>query len=141
MAIHLRQDYDPGLAKIRGWLAVFCGFAFLSVLAFLRSAMATVISGAGGGGLVSLVIAVVLLAAWVGLLMHKRWSYYLFLMVGCFWLAVTTAGLVSTPEQWLFKDWAFDLPLIGEFVVAAACLTYFVYSRRVYSVYFGSGKS
>ena len=57
MAIPLRQEYDPGLTRIRGWLALFCGFAFLCILAFLRSAMATVISGSGGG-LVSLVIAV-----------------------------------------------------------------------------------
>jgi hypothetical protein len=136
MAIPLRQEYDPGLTRIRGWLALFCGFAFLSILAFLRSAMATVISGSGGG-LVSLIIAAVLLVAWIGLLRRKRWSYYLLLIVGFFWLAVTAAGLISAPDQWLFKDWAFDLPVIGEFVITAACLAYLLYSRRVYSVYFG----
>jgi len=140
MAIHLRQEYDPDLARIRGWLAVFCGFAFLSILAFLRSALATVVSGAGGGGLVALGIALVLLVAWVGLLGHKRWSYYLFLIVGGFWLAMTTAGLISAPDQWLVGDWAFDAPLLGEFVITAVCLAYFLYSRRVYSVYFGPAR-
>jgi hypothetical protein len=137
MAIPLRQEYHPNLAKIRGWLAFFCGFSFLSILAFLRSAMATVISGTDGG-LIALIIAAIMLVAWVGLLRRKRWTYYLFLIVGIFWLAVTAVAIIRAPDQLLLTDWAFDLPIFGEFLITAAWLAYFLYSRRVYSVYFGS---
>ena len=140
MAIPIRQDYQPNLARIRGWLAVFSVFAFLSMLAFLRSAMATVISGSGGG-LIALVIGASLLIAWVGLLMHKRWSYYLFLIVGLFWLAMMAVELMMAPDRWLIGDWAFDVPALGEFLLTATWLGYFLYSRRVYSVYFGPAKN
>ena len=140
MQIPLRQDYAPDLARIRGWLLAFSLFAFLSILAFLRSAMATVISGVGGGGLIALVMALVLLIAWIGLLMHKRWSYYLYLATGLFWLIMTGLELITAPDQWLFGDWAFDAPVLGEFVLTAGWLAYFLYSRRVYSVYFGPSR-
>lgn len=135
MAIHLRQKYIPDLAKIRGWLAVFCGFAFLSFLAFLRSTLAAVMSGRDGA-LISLVIAVLILAAWIGLLRRKRWAYYLFLIIGIFWLVTTAVSIAGAPGQSLRKDWAFDLPILGEFLITAAWLAYFLYSRRVYSFFF-----
>ena len=137
MTIHLRQEYHPNLTKIRGWLAVFSGFAFLSFLAFVRSALAAVVSGRDGA-LISLVIAALVLVAWVGLLRRKHWSYYLFLAIAIFWLAATAITIISAPDQMLIKDWAFDLPVLGEFLVTAAWLSYLLYSRRVYSFCFGS---
>ena len=137
MAIPLRQEYHPNLTSIRGWLAFFCGFAFFSFLAFLRSAMASVMSGTDGG-LIALIIALSILVAWIGLLRRRRWAYYLFLVIGIFWLAVTAIAIAGAPDQSLLKDWAFDLPIAFEFLVTAAWLAYFLYSRRVYSVCFGS---
>ena len=136
MAIPLRQDYQPDLAGIRGWLAFFAVFAGLGCLAFLRSAMATVVAGRGGG-LIALTIALCLLVAWIGLLRRWRWSYYLYLAIGAAWLVFTTLTIIGAPDQALTRDWAFDLPAVGELLVTAAWLAYFLYSRRVYSVYFG----
>lgn len=137
MAIPLRQEYHPELATQRGWLAFFYGFSLLSMQAFLRSAMATVISGAGGG-LIALIISVVMAVAWVGLLRRKRWAYYLYLALGAFWLASTAVAIVGAPDRLLLTDWAFDMPILGEFLITAVWLGYFLYSRRVYSVFFGA---
>jgi hypothetical protein len=137
MPIPLRQEYHSNLAKIRGWLAIFCGFVFLSFLAFLRSALAEITSGKDGA-LLALIISALILVAWVGLLRRKRWAYYLFLVISIFWLIATAVAIVRAPGQMLLKDWAFDLPLLGEFLITAAWLGYLLYSRRVYSFYFGS---
>lgn len=136
MTIPLRQEYDPNLAAIRGWLAFFSAFTLLSFLAFLRSAMATVVAGRGGG-LIALIIAALLLVAWIGLLRRWRWSYFLFLAVGFAWLAMMAIAIVSAPDQMLVRDWAFDLPALVELTVTAGWLGYFLWSRRVYSVFFG----
>ena len=108
----IRQEYRPELASRGGWLGAFYCFSFLSGLAFLRSAMATVISGSGGG-LTALILAVVILVAWLGLLMRKRWAYYVLLAVGVFWFAVTAVDMIAAPERMLVTDWAFDLPTLS----------------------------
>ena len=136
MIFHLRQQYDANLANLRGWLLVFSGFAFLSSLAFVRAAMAAVISGRGGA-LISLVIAVLIFAAWAGLLRRRHWAYHLFLLIGVFWLAATVIEIFTAPNQILTRDWAFDLPALIEGLITIAWLAYLLGSRRVFSVFFG----
>ena len=65
-------------------------------------------------------------------------DYYLFLAIGIFWLAATATTIISAPDQMLIKDWAFDLPVLGEFLITGALPSYLLYSRRVYSFCFGS---
>jgi hypothetical protein len=61
-----------------------------------------------------------------------------YLALGAFWLASTVVAIVGAPNQLLLTDWAFDMPILGEFLITAAWLGYFLYSRRVYSVFFSA---
>ncbi|MDP6616027.1 MAG: hypothetical protein QF790_02540 [Gammaproteobacteria bacterium] len=136
--MHLRSEYQPELANKGGWLTVFFIFATLAFLAYLRGAAASVVSGIGGG-LVSLVVAVVILVALIGLLWRKRWAYYGFLLIGAFVLVRQGLAMLSAPDQLFFTDWKFDLPILFEWLLALVWIIYFLLSRRVYSVVFGTG--
>ncbi|HJP03597.1 MAG: hypothetical protein CL799_11065 [Chromatiales bacterium] len=136
--MHLRSEFQPELANKGGWLTVFFIFATLAFLAYLRGAAASVVSG-GAGGLASLVLAFAILVALIGLLRRKRWAYYLFLMIGAFVLVLQGFVMFSAPEQVFYTDWKFDLPIIFEWLLALGWSGYFLRSRRVYSVIFGTG--
>ncbi|MDP6437209.1 MAG: hypothetical protein QF790_04605 [Gammaproteobacteria bacterium] len=136
--MHLRSEFQPELANKGGWLTVFFIFATLAFLAYLRAAAASVVSGIGGG-MVSLVIALAILVALLGLLWRKRWAYYGFLLIGAFILVWQGLAILSAPDQLFFMDWKFDLPILFEWLLALVWTIYFLRSRRVYSVVFGSG--
>jgi hypothetical protein len=137
MAIPFRQEYRAELANKGGWLAFFFALSLLSVLAYFRMAMAAVISGAGQG-LIALVVALVMLVAWIGLLRGKRWAYYLFLAVGGFLLAWMTIDMIAAPDMLFHRDWAFDIAIAFEWLIAAGWIVYLLSSRRVYSYVFGA---
>jgi len=134
--IPFKQEYDPALAKIGGWLLIFCVFIGLSILAYFRVSLAAIITALQVGRY-GWVIALVMLVAMIGLLCRKRWSYYLFLGIGTFLLVDGGLAMLTAPEQLLLQDWMFDMPILGEWLMVFGWLLYFLYSKRVYSVIFG----
>ena len=134
--IPFKQEYDPALAKIGGWLLVFYIFAGLSILAYLRVSIAAIITALPVGRY-GWVIALVTLVAMIGLLCRKRWAYYLCLGMGAFLLADGGLAMLTAPDQLLLQDWMFDMPILGEWLMVLGWLLYFLYSRRIYSVIFG----
>jgi hypothetical protein len=135
MRIPLRQEFNPDLENKGGWLSFFLFFSVLSVLAFFRSAAATVVSGRGEG-LTLLAIAIFLLVAVIGLVLRKRWAYYLMVFIGVFLLLYTAMLIFMAPGLAMVRDWAFDVPPLFEWMIVAGWLGYFLYSRRVYSFLF-----
>ena len=131
--MHLRPEYQASLASKGGWLSIFIFFAFLTMLAFLRGAMASVMSGSGGG-LVSLVLGLITLVALAVLLLRKRWAYYLFVALGVFLLIQLGIAMLSDPDKLFYTDWKFDVPVAIEWLLALGWTLYFLCSRRVYSV-------
>ena len=103
------------------------------MLAFLRGAMASVMSGSGGG-LVSLVLGLITLVALTVLLLRKRWAYYLFVALGVFLLIQLGISMLSAPDKLFYTDWKFDVPVVIEWLLALGWTLYFLRSRRVYSV-------
>ena len=136
VSIPFRQEYDPTLATVGGWLLIFYIFTGLSILAYLRVSMAAVIIALQVGRY-GWVIALVMLLAMIGLLRRKRWAYYLFLGIGVFLLVGGGLAMLTAPDQLLFQDWMFDMPTLGEWLMVFGWLLYFLYSKRVYSVIFG----
>ena len=134
--IPFKQEYDPALAKIGGWLLAFYIFAGLSILAYLRVSMAAVVTALQVGRY-GWVIALVILVAMIGLLCRKRWAYYLFLGMGGFLLVDGGLAMFAAPDQLLLQDWMFDMPILGEWLLVLGWLLYFLCSRRIYSVIFG----
>ena len=134
--IPFKQEYDPALAKIGGWLLIFYIFIGLSILAYFRVSLAAIITALQVGRY-GWVIALVMLVAMIGLLCRKRWSYYLFLGIGTFLLVDGGLAMLTAPEQLLLQDWMFDMPILGEWLMVFGWLLYFLYSKRVYSVIFG----
>jgi hypothetical protein len=45
--------------------------------------------------------------------------------------------MLTAPDQLLFQDWMFDMPILGEWLIVLGWLLYLLYSKRVYSVIFG----
>ena len=45
--------------------------------------------------------------------------------------------MITAPDQLLFQDWMFDMPILGEWLITLAWLLYFLFSKPVYSVIFG----
>jgi hypothetical protein len=131
--MHQRAEYQASLASKGGWLGFFTFFSFLTMLAFLRGALASVVSGSGGA-LTSLVLGLITLVALAGLLLRKRWAYYLFVALGVFLLLQLGLVMLSTPDKLLYTDWKFDVPVIFEWLMALGWVLYFLRSRRVYSV-------
>ena len=103
------------------------------MLAFLRGALASVVSGSGGA-LISLVLGLVTLVALIGLLLSKRSAYYLFVALGVFLILQFGLAMLSAPDKLFYTDWKFDLPVIFEWLLALGWVLYFLRSRRVYSV-------
>ena len=130
--IPFKQEYDPALAKIGGWLLVFYIFAGLSILAYLRVSIAAIITALPVGRY-GWVIALVTLVAVIGLLCRN----YLFLGMGAFLLADGGLAMLTAPDQLLLQDWMFDMPILGEWLMVLGWLLYFLYSKRIYSVIFG----
>jgi hypothetical protein len=130
--MHVRPQYQVALASKGGWLSCFILFAFLTVLAFLRGAIADVISGSDNG-LLPLVLCVVTLVALVLLLLRKPLAYYLFVALGIFTLVQLGLAMLSAPDKLLYTDWKFDVPVAIEWLLALGWTLYFVSSRRVYS--------
>jgi len=131
--MHLRPEYHASLASKGGWLSIFKFFAVLTMLAFLRGALASVVSGSGGA-LMSLILGLITLVALVGLLLRKGWAYYLFVALGVFLLIKLGLAMLSAPDMLFYTDWKFDLPVIFEWLLALGWVLYFLRSRRVYSV-------
>jgi hypothetical protein len=131
--MHLRPEYQASLTSKGGWLSVFIVFAFLTTLAFLRGALANVISGMPGG-LLSLVLGLITLVAFTGLLLRKRWAYFLFITLGVCLLIQLGLAMLSAPDKLFYTDWRFDMPIVFEWVLALGWTLYFLRSRRVYSV-------
>jgi len=131
--MHLRPEYQASLASKSGWLSVFIYFAFLTMLAFLRGAVASVMSG-GTDGLSSLLLALITLVALAVLLLRKRWAYYLFVALGFFLLMQLGIAMLAAPDKLFYTDWKFDVPVIIEWLLALGWTLYFLRSRRVYSV-------
>lgn len=136
--MHLRSEFQPELANKGGWLTVFFVFATLAFLAYLRAAAASVVSGIGGGE-ISLVLAFAILVALIGLLWCKRWGYYGFLLIGAFMVVWQGVAMLGAPDRLFFTGWKFDMPIIFEWLLALTWMAYFLRSRRVYSVIFGTG--
>ena len=136
ISIPLRQEYDPALAKVGGWLLIFYIVTGLSILAYVRVSMAAVVIALQVGRY-AWVIALVMLVAMIGLLLRKRWAYYLFLGIGLFLLVSGGLAMLTAPDQLLFQDWMFDMPILGEWLIVLGWLLYLLYSKRVYSVIFG----
>ena len=136
LTIPFRREYDPTLAKVGGWLLVFYIVIGLSILAYLRVSMAAVVTALQVGRY-GWVIALVMLVAIIGLLRRKRWAYYLFVGIGLFLLVSGGIAMLTAPDQLLFQDWMFDMPILGEWLITLAWLLYFLFSKRVYSVIFG----
>jgi hypothetical protein len=136
VTIPFRREYDPALAKVGGWLLIFYIVTGLSILAYLRVSMAAVITALQVGRY-GWVIALVMLVAMIGLLRRKRWAYYLFVGIGLFLLVSGGLAMLTAPDQLLFQDWMFDMPILGEWLITLAWLLYFLFSKRVYSVIFG----
>jgi len=131
--MHLRPEYQAALATKGGWLSIFIVFVLLAMLAFLRSAAASVVSG-GVGGVMSLVLALLMFVPLIGLLIRKRWAYYMFLAVGIFLLIQLSLGMLASPDKLLYTDWKFDMPIVFEWLLTLGWIVYFLRSRRVYSV-------
>lgn len=136
LTIPFRREYEPALAKVRGWLLIFYIVTGLSILAYLRVSMAAVVTALQVGRY-GWVIALVMLVAMIGLLRRKRWAYYLFVGIGLFLLVSGGLAMLTAPDQLLFQDWMFDMPILGEWLITLAWLLYFLFSKRVYSVIFG----
>ena len=136
LTIPFRREYDPALARVGGWLLVFYIVIGLSILAYLRVSMAAVVTALQVGRY-GWVIALVMLVAIIGLLRRKRWAYYLFVGIGLFLLVSGGIAMLTAPDQLLFQDWMFDMPILGEWLITLAWLLYFLFSKRVYSVIFG----
>ena len=136
LTIPFRQEYDPALARVGGWLLIFYIVTGLTILAYLRVSMAAVITALQVGRY-GWVIALVMLVAMIGLLRRKRWAYYLFVGIGLFLLVSGGLAMLTAPDQLLFQDWMFDMPIPGEWLITLAWLLYFLFSKRVYSVIFG----
>lgn len=136
--MHLRPEYRAELASKGGWLSIFIVVAVLEVLAYLRSAAASVVSG-GEGAQISLALFLAIFVALIGLLLRKRWSYYMFVLIGIFLLILLAMAMFASPDKLLFTDWKFDVPVLIEWFLVLAWTVYFMYSRRVYSVLFGPG--
>ncbi len=136
LTIPFRQEYDPALARVGGWLLIFYIVTGLTILAYLRVSMAAVITALQVGRY-GWVIALVMLVAMIGLLRRKRWAYYLFVGIGLFLLVSGGLAMLTAPDQLLFQDWMFDMPILGEWLITLAWLLYFLFSKRVYSVIFG----
>jgi hypothetical protein len=111
--VHQRPEYQASLASSGGWLRVFIIFALLTMPAFLRDALVSVASGSGGG-LIALVLCLITMVALVGLLLGKRWAYYLFVAFGFFLLIQLGLAILSAPSNLLYTDWKFDVPVIFE---------------------------
>lgn len=129
----------PALAKIRGWLLFFSIFSILTALAYLRVSAASVVTGMQHGR-TEWILGVVLFVGIVGLLRRKSWAYYLLVAFGVYQLISMGWSMIQAPDQLLFRDWMFDMPILGEWLIAFAWLAYFLYSRRVYSVFFGPAR-
>lgn len=136
LTIPFRREYDPALARVGGWLLIFYIVTGLGILAYLRVSMAAVITALQVGRY-GWVIALVMLVAMIGLLRRKRWAYYLFVGIGLFLLVSGGLAMLTAPDQLLFQDWMFDMPILGEWLITLAWLLYFLFSKRVYSVIFG----
>ncbi len=136
LTIPFRQEYDPALARVGGWLLIFYIVTGLTILAYLRVSMAAVITALQVGRY-GWVIALVMLVAMIGLMRRKRWAYYLFVGIGLFLLVSGGLAMLTAPDQLLFQDWMFDMPILGEWLITLAWLLYFLFSKRVYSVIFG----
>ena len=136
ISIPLRQEYDPALAKVGGWLLIFYIVTGLGILAYLRVSMAAVVIALQVGRY-AWVIALIMLLAMIGLLLRKRWAYYLFLSIGLFLLVSGGLAMLTAPDRLLFQDWMFDMPILGEWLIVLGWLLYLLYSKRVYSVIFG----
>ncbi len=83
------------------------------------------------------ILALLMLLAMIGLLLRKRWAYYLFLGIGLFLLVSGGLAMLNEPDQLLFQDWMFDMPILGEWLIVLGWSLYLLYSKRVYSVIFG----
>jgi len=135
--IPLRQEYMLELARVRGWLLFFYIFSILTILAYFRVSMASVMTGMQHGR-TDWILGVVLLVGLVGLSKKKPWGYYVLVAFGAFQLLSMGWSMIQAPDQMLFRDWMFDMPILGEWLIVLAWFVYFLYSRRVYSVFFGS---
>ena len=136
ISIPLRQEYDPALAKVGGWLLIFYIVTGLGILAYLRVSMAALITALQVGRY-GWAIALVMVVAMIGLLRRKQWAYYLFVGIGLFLLVSGGLSMLTAPDQLLFQDWMFDMPILGEWLITLGWLLYFLFSKRVYSVIFG----
>ncbi len=136
VTIPFRQEYDPALARVGGWLLIFYIVTGLGILAYLRVSMAAVITALQVGRY-GWAIALVMVVAMIGLLRRKQWAYYLFVGIGLFLLVSGGLSMLSAPDQLLFQDWMFDMPILGEWLITLGWLLYFLFSKRVYSVIFG----
>jgi hypothetical protein len=136
VTIPFRQEYDPALARVGGWLLIFYIVTGLGILAYLRVSMAAVITALQVGRY-GWAIALVMVVAMIGLLRRKQWAYYLFVGIGLFLLVSGGLSMLTAPDQLLFQDWMFDMPILGEWLITLGWLLYFLFSKRVYSVIFG----
>jgi hypothetical protein len=136
VTIPFRQEYDPALARVGGWLLIFYIVTGLGILAYLRVSMAAVITALQVGRY-GWAIALVMVVAMIGLLRRKQWAYYLFVGIGLFLLVSGGLSMLSAPDQLLFQDWMFDMPILGEWLITLGWLLYILFSKRVYSVIFG----
>ncbi len=136
VTIPFRQEYDPALARVGGWLLIFYIVTGLGILAYLRVSMAAVITALQVGRY-GWAIALVMVVAMIGLLRRKQWAYYLFVGIGLFLLVSGGLSMLTAPDQLLFQDWMFDMPIFGEWLITLGWLLYFLFSKRVYSVIFG----
>ncbi len=136
VTIPFRQEYDPALARVGGWLLIFYIVTGLGILAYLRVSMAALITALQVGRY-GWAIALVMVVAMIGLLRRKQWAYYLFVGIGLFLLVSGGLSMLTEPDQLLFQDLMFDMPILGEWLITLGWLLYFLFSKRVYSVIFG----